>query len=153
MCFSSRHGVFAGIEIEKRELKKVKPCFILHYLYCIRDSENGKEGHMKKNNNIIIICKATKHGKQNFFLLNGMDEYFLFNEDFKKGVHDYYFRGVRLDDANNFSKCKRNTALMKTMSKIPMYVKYLEREHGLEIFETTRRRNRGFNNRRRRKVY
>lgn len=105
-----------------------------------------------KSNNVVIICKKTEHGTQNFFLLNGTDEYFLFTEGYKKGVYDYYSRGVRLDDANNFSKSKRNTALMKTMSKIPMYVKYLEREYDLEIFEKTKRKNKSFANKEQRKA-
>ena len=41
---------------------------------------------------------------------------------------------------------------MKTMSKIPMYVKYLEREYDLEIFEKTKRKNKSFANKEQRKA-
>lgn len=95
-----------------------------------------------KNNNVIIICKSSEGGTHNFYLVVGTTEYFLFNEGYKKSVYDYYSKGVRLKDASNYSKSKRNVALMKTMSKIPVYVRYLEKEYDLEILEKTKKRNR-----------
>lgn len=96
-----------------------------------------------KNTNVIIICKSAEGGTHNFYLVVGSVEYFLFSEGYKKSVYDYYSKGVRLKDASNYSKSKRNVALMKTMSKIPMYVRYLEKEYDLEILEKTKKRNRG----------
>lgn len=40
-----------------------------------------------------------------------------------------------------YSRAHNDSAIIKTMDKIPMYIKYVEREYEIEVFERTKRRN------------
>lgn len=91
-----------------------------------------------------IYCKPTERGVHSFYLINSGREYFLFSQKYKKGVHNYYANGVLLDDSINFSKSKKDTAIMRTMSKLPMYISYIEQEYGLEILKKTKKKNQAF---------
>ena len=66
----------------------------------------------------------------------------MFSQDFRKGVHEYFSKGVRIDEATDFSKSHRDNAIRRTMTKIPMYIKYIEKEYGVEVLERTKRMNR-----------
>ena len=66
----------------------------------------------------------------------------MFSQDFRKGVHEYFSKGVRIDEATDFSKSHRDNAIRRTMTKIPMYIKYIEKEYGVEVLERTKRKNR-----------
>jgi len=70
-----------------------------------------------------IYCKPTSQGIHSFYLLADSGEYFLFNQNYRKGVHSYFSRGVRIDEARNFSKNNRDSAIIKTMNKLPMYIR------------------------------
>lgn len=89
-----------------------------------------------------IYCEPTSKGVHSFFLITAEEKYFLFSQDYRQGVHDYYKKGVLLEEATNFSKSHRDNAIRRTMTKIPMYIKYIEKEYGVEILEQTKKRNR-----------
>lgn len=89
-----------------------------------------------------IYCEPTSRGVHSFFLITSESEYFLFSQDYRKGVHEYFNKGVRIEDATDFSKSHRDNAIRKTMTKIPMYIKYIEKEYGIEVLEQTKKRNR-----------
>ena len=90
----------------------------------------------------IIYCEPTERGVHSFFLIADGQEYFLFRQNYRKGVQAYFSKGVPLADAINFSKTHNDSALIRTMSKLPMYIKYVEKEYGIEILEQTKKRNR-----------
>ena len=92
-----------------------------------------------------IYCETSIKGAHSFFMINNGQEYYLFSQDYRKGVQEYYSRGVSLDEAINFAKSRKDNAIRRTMSKIPMYVKYIEKEYGKEVLEQTKRKNR-YNN-------
>ena len=87
-----------------------------------------------------IYCKANQKGIHTFYLLTERGEYFLFNQNYRKGVHKYFEKGVTLKEAMNYSKCHNDSAMLKTMSKLPMYIKYIEKEYDIEILEKTKQR-------------
>ena len=88
-----------------------------------------------------IYCKTLSKGIHSFYLShNGMD-YLLFCQEYRRGVNDFYKNGVRFDEARDYSKARRDTALIKTMDKIPMYVKYIEREYNIQILNKTKAKN------------
>ena len=89
-----------------------------------------------------IYCEPTAKGVHSFFLITPEAEYFLFSQDYRKGVHEYFNKGVRLDEATNFSKSHRDSAIRRTMTKIPMYIKYVEKEYDIEVLELTKKKNR-----------
>lgn len=88
-----------------------------------------------------ILCEISEKGIHTFYLLTCEQRYYLFNQDFRKGVHEYFSRGVLINDAMDYSKSHKDNAVVKTMSKIPMYVKYIEKEYAIEIFERTKKHN------------
>ena len=88
-----------------------------------------------------IYCETEKHGVHSFYLVTEGREYFLFNQNYRKGVQEYYNKGVPISLAINRSKSHNNSALVRTMTKLPMYIRYIEKEYGIEIFEQTKKRN------------
>lgn len=91
-----------------------------------------------------IYCRPTAKGTHSFYLKNEGNEYFLFSQDYRKGVNDYYKLGVSLDKAADFTKSKFDSAIIKTMSKIFMYIKYIEKEYGIEVLRQTMKKNKKY---------
>lgn len=92
----------------------------------------------------IIYCRPTPQGIHNFYILIEGKEFFLFNQNYRKGVHNYFSKGILLDEAYDYSKTKRNNAIIKTINKFPIYIKYIEREYGITILNQTKKRNQMF---------
>ena len=88
-----------------------------------------------------IYCKPIDKGVHSFYLIFGEKEFFLFNQAYRKGVHDFYGKGVRFDEAMKHSRAKHDSAISRTMDKIPMYVKYIEKEFDVTILNRTKKRN------------
>ncbi len=91
--------------------------------------------------NTKICCRSTSHDVHSFYLIAGNKEYFLFDQCYRQGVHDYYSKGVYINDAIDHSKNRHDTAIARTMNKIPRYVEYIEQEYGLSVLTRTKRRN------------
>lgn len=89
-----------------------------------------------------IYCKPSARGIHSFYLVFNGAEYYLFSQNYRKGVHRYFSGGVSLQDAMDYSKTKNDHAIINTMSKIPMYVKYIEKEYELAVFEKTKKHSR-----------
>lgn len=86
-----------------------------------------------------IYCKTTSKGVHSFYLLTESAELFLFNQPYRRGVADYFTKAIVLDEAINYSRAHEDAALMRTMTKIPMYVKYVEKEYGIEVLNRTKK--------------
>ena len=91
-----------------------------------------------------IYCKTTAKGIHTFYLKTNGNEYFLFNQDYRKGVNEYYRGGVSLDNAADYTKSKSDNAVIRTMSKIFMYVKYIEKEYDIEVLKKTIKKNKKY---------
>ena len=76
----------------------------------------------------VIYFKPTAKGVHSFYLLAGIDEFFLLSQVYRKGVEEYYGRGVYIDEAIKYSKAYNDATITRTMSMIPKYVKYIEKE-------------------------
>lgn len=88
-----------------------------------------------------IYCKPTAKGVHSFYLIVGTEEFFLFSQAYRKGVEEYYGRGVRIDESMKYSRAHNDSAITRTMDKIPMYVKYIEKEYAIEVLEQTKKRS------------
>lgn len=88
-----------------------------------------------------IYCKPTAKGVHSFYLMVGTEEFFLFSQAYRKGVEEYYGRGVRIDESMKYSRAHNDSAITRTMDKIPMYVKYIEKEYAIEVLEQTKKRS------------
>lgn len=90
----------------------------------------------------MIYCEPTDRGVHSFFMSNNGREYYLFSQAYRKGVDEYYGKGVLFCDAMKYSKAHNDSAIIRTMSKIPMYVRYIEQEYGIEILDRTKKKSR-----------
>ncbi len=90
--------------------------------------------------NTTIYCKPTAKGIHSFYLIVGSEEFFLFSQAYRKGVEEYYGRGVCIDVSMNYSRAHKDSAIIRTMGKIPIYVKYIEKEYKIKILEQTKKR-------------
>ena len=88
-----------------------------------------------------IYCKATSKGVHSFYLLVGKEEFYLFSQAYRKGVEEFYGRGVQIGESMRYSKAHKDTAITRTMDKIPTYVKYIEKEYAIEVLEQTKKRS------------
>ena len=85
-----------------------------------------------------IICKELKRGTLTFYTqVNGKD-YYLFQQEFKKTVFDFFKKGVILDGVNDYSS-STSPVVRKTLDKLPTYVRYAEKEYDIEVYEKTKR--------------
>ena len=88
-----------------------------------------------------IYCETTAKEVQSFFINVNGETHFLFSQNFRRGVKDYFERGVRIDEAINFKRANGNSAIIHTMEKLPAYIRYVEREYGMEVLRRTARKN------------
>lgn len=95
-----------------------------------------------------IFCENTEHGWHLFYIEDDGREYYLFRQRYHRGVGDFFSSGVSLNKAMDFTKCHKDTAIARTMAKIPMYVRSIEKEYDVTILDQTRRRQHGGRQRR-----
>ena len=84
-----------------------------------------------------IICRPTDTGMHSFYLTTGNASYFLFSQHFRCGVNRYFSDGVRLDEAMDFSRAKGDSAIIRTMEKLPSHIRYIEREYDIRVLDKT----------------
>lgn len=92
--------------------------------------------------NAVIFCKSTD-GTNSFYVSAGDKILYLFSQPRRKGVEEYFSVGLRLERATNHAKAHGDTALLRTMDKIPVYIRRAEKEEGIEILEKTKEKHRG----------
>lgn len=85
----------------------------------------------------IIKCYTKEKGIHKFYIEYGGKRYFLFSQDYRRGVNNYFCKGVSLHNALCIKTAKRNHAVIKTMSKLKIYIRYIEKEYGLKILKKT----------------
>ena len=87
-----------------------------------------------------IYCKQNLNGKTDFYMEADGVHYFLFSQRKYCGVTKYYRNGVCLKDAINHKRGKSDYAIHKTMTKLPVYIKYIEREFGIAVLDQSIRK-------------
>ncbi|MBQ8739549.1 MAG: hypothetical protein IJZ04_08650 [Clostridia bacterium] len=87
-----------------------------------------------------IYCKSTGHDQISFYLEKDGCDYYMFTQRFKRSAFEYYAHGVTVSDALSSKKGTRDIAILKVMSKLPSYIRYIEREYGIVVLRKTQRR-------------
>ena len=77
-----------------------------------------------------IYC-IEQNGKNQFYVSANGQEHYLFSENYRKGVGNFFSRPLTYDEATDFSKAKGNFYVMNTMKKLPSYVRYIEKYYGI----------------------
>ena len=88
-----------------------------------------------------IYCLTTNEGTQSFYLRAAGESYYLFSQEFRRGVKDFFSSELPLDAAIDFSRAGKDRAVIRTMKKIPAYIKYIEKEYGIEVLRKTARKS------------
>lgn len=88
-----------------------------------------------------VYCVPAAKGVHAFYLKDGEKSFFLFSQNYRKGVQRYFSRGVSVDAATDFSRAHGDSALMRTMSKLPAHIRYVEKEYGIAVLRQTVKRN------------
>ena len=84
-----------------------------------------------------VMCRTVEKGQQAFFVKVDGKEYFLFQQEFRKSVKDFFQNGVSVNATNNYSSA-HSTAVRRTLDKLPCYLHYIEKEYDVEIYEKTK---------------
>lgn len=88
-----------------------------------------------------IFCRATDKGIHTFYLRSEGCDYYLFRQNYRRGVDEYFKGGVVLERAIDFGKSRQNEAIQRTMQKLPSYIKYIEKEYEIQILNKTIKKN------------
>ena len=87
-----------------------------------------------------VYCKTPQWGTHNFYLRVDKQDYYLFSQDFRKGVHSYFSNGILIDQIYDFSKARGDSAIIHTLEKLPRRIKYIENEYGIAVRKQTRQK-------------
>ena len=93
-----------------------------------------------KKDFVKVYCKNETHGFLDFYLHADFNEFLLFRQTYRTSVARFFSNGVLINKALDFSGTNHNTALIRTISKLPAYIRYIEKEYGVTILEQTRRK-------------
>ena len=105
--------------------------------YVIMEPKKTQGGNLMKTK---VFCRTTGKGTQSFFLSQNGKEYFLFSQSYRRSVRDYFSVPISFDEAIDYSKAKRNSALLRTMEKIIPSTKYIEREYTICVRKQSNKR-------------
>lgn len=87
-----------------------------------------------------VYCKRNKNEMLDFYIEEKGEKYYLFPQKPYKGVENYYKKGVSLEKAINHGLCGKDHMIHKVMSKLPAYIRYVEKEYGIAVFEQSKRK-------------
>ena len=89
-----------------------------------------------------IYCRPTAKGVHSLFAEVNGSSHFLFSQEYRRGVKEFFADGVSLNRAIDQSYAKNNTAIHHTMDKLIPSLRYIEREYNIEILNKTKEKNR-----------
>ena len=89
----------------------------------------------------FVYCKRNSKGMHDFYMNVHGESYYLFSQNYRYGVECYFSAGVSLDRAWDFSVAKHDTAVLRTMEKLPSYIRYVESLYGIEVLRKTVKKN------------
>lgn len=83
-----------------------------------------------------IYCRTVAKGKQSFYVMVNGKRYFLFTQDYRKSNKEFFQNGVGISKINHYGNV-HSTAVRKTLDKLPSYIRYIEKEYGVAIYDKT----------------
>lgn len=85
-----------------------------------------------------IFCRTVAKGKQSFYVTVAGKRYYLFTQDYRVSNKEFFQNGVGISEINNYSGV-HSTAVKRTLDKLPSYIRYIEKEYGVAIYEKTQK--------------
>ena len=91
--------------------------------------------------NATVFSKITAPGEQSLYLKASGREFYLFSQNYRRAVKEYYSSPITLDRALDYS-CSNGLPVRKTMEKLRAYIPYIEREYGVSVLKKTKKAKR-----------
>ena len=81
----------------------------------------------------VPVIKAEKKNKDTdtYYLLFNKEKIFLFNQKHRNGAFDYFKSGKSISSA--LKPATRDPGLRRVCDKLPMYIKYIEKEYEIKV--------------------
>ena len=84
-----------------------------------------------------IQCQMNKIGGHVFYISHKGINYMLFNQRYHKGVEQAFKDGLDLYHSLDPKTAKGDIAILKTISKMKIYIKYIEKEFKVKILNNS----------------
>ena len=84
-----------------------------------------------------FIAERWKKGVQAFYVKVKGERYFLFRQNFRRSVKEFFANDVMLDKIGAYDGV-HSFAVRRTLDKLPAYLQYIEKEYGIEIYDRTK---------------
>ena len=84
-----------------------------------------------------VYCKTVAKDTLGFFAKIGNKEYFLFNQAYRRSLKDFFYNGATVDDINHYASV-HSSAVRRTLDKLPSYIRYIEKEYSVAIYDKTK---------------
>ena len=85
----------------------------------------------------FIKCTGNNMGGHSFYINHDGVDYLLFNQRYHTGVNRTFKNGIDLTNSLNPKTAKGDTAVLKTISKMKPYIKFIEKEYQVKILDTS----------------
>ena len=92
-----------------------------------------------------VYCKPTAKGIHSFYLVFEGENYFLFSQKYRKGVQRYFSSGVSLRQVFDIRTAHYDEAIIRTMKKLPVYLRRAEKENYIAVLDQTIAKERRWN--------
>ena len=86
-----------------------------------------------------VICRKTNEDTLTFFVSVNGKEYFLFNQEYRQSVKEYFKNGLDMRSISKYSNAY-SQVVQKILDKLPPYIHYIEKEYEIAIFEKTKKK-------------
>ena len=90
----------------------------------------------------IVYCRTTNKGEQTFYINVCGVNYYLFKQNFRRSVKEVFGKGVRIDELRKLSS-HPSTSVSHTVSKLPVFIKYIEKEYIVNIYNKIDKKQKG----------
>ena len=84
-----------------------------------------------------IYCRTIAKGRQAFYLSVRGEDYYLFEQDYRVSNKEYFAKGISVSESRNFRNI-HSKSVIHTLEKFPAYIKYIEKEYGIAVYEKTK---------------
>ena len=90
----------------------------------------------------VVYCiePENRSGNLDFYIRVNNEDHYLFRQTYRTGVHQYFGGGVDVDKALKCNWNKHDRAVLRTIDKLPSYIKYIEKEQGIAILDKAKRK-------------
>ena len=94
----------------------------------------------------VIQCEKTRLGDHAFYIMHNRTKYLLFVQKYYQDVNNVFSNGIDLNKAINPKTAKGAAPVSKTIDKMKLYIKYIEKEYQVKILDASI--NKGVRNKR-----